>query len=50
MVEGRFADGRQEQLVRTFFLTIKNRTMGNFKNLRVWQEGIDLAEAIYKIT
>ena len=24
--------------------------MGNFKNLRVWQEGIDLAEAVYKIT
>lgn len=24
--------------------------MGNFKNLRVWQNGISLAEAIYKIT
>ncbi len=24
--------------------------MGNFKNLRVWQDGIDLAEEIYKIT
>jgi len=24
--------------------------MGNFKNLRVWNEGIDLAEHIYNIT
>jgi four helix bundle protein len=28
----------------------ENFKMANFKNLRVWQDGIDLAEEIYRIT
>lgn len=43
---------RRAQTVHRVPLTVhhKNNTMGNFKKLRVWQEGVSLATDIYKMT